>query len=130
MPGASCKSFRTMKKIFCPLALLTGLVGVWLSGCGNQSGPPPAVKETGGSVVTAPADYVGAMAKAEPAAVKTVDTAAVKSAIQLFQADQGSWPKDLNELVEKKFLPKIPATPAGTRLDYDPKTGEVKVVKQ
>ena len=114
------------------LPILLGLsANLTLTGCGNKSNAPDSsTNTTSGSVVTAPADYVGAMAKAEQSAVKTIDTASVKSAIQMFQADQGSFPKDLNELVEKKFLSKIPATPFGTRLDYDPKTGAVKVDKQ
>jgi hypothetical protein len=36
-------------------------------------------------------------------------------------------PKDLNELVPK-YLKSIPAPPPGTKFDYNPATGEVKVV--
>ena len=102
-----------------------------LTGCGNKANPPaPSANEPGGSVLTAPVDHLGAMARAEQSAVKTIDTASLKSAIQMFQVDQGSLPKDLNELVQKKYLAKIPETPFGTKLHYDPATGEVKVVKQ
>ena len=120
-----------MKKAIC-LLILSGLsVSLALTGCGNKSNPAAqATNQAGGSVLTAPVEQLGSMARAEQSAVKTIDTASVKSAIQMFQADQGSLPKDLNELVQKKYLPKIPATPFGTRLDYDPATGEVKVVKQ
>jgi hypothetical protein len=38
-------------------------------------------------------------------------------------------PKDLNELVPN-YVGKLPATPYGTKLDYDPNTGLVKVVPQ
>ena len=112
--------------------ILSGLsVGTLLSGCGDKSTPPAqTTNAAAGSVVTAPADYLGAMGRAEQSAVKTIDTASLKSAIQMYQADTGSLPKELNDLVEKKYLSKIPATPFGTKLDYDPKTGEVKVVKQ
>lgn len=120
-----------MKKIICPVLLLCCSALGLLTGCGDKSSPPTqTTNAAAGGTLTAPADYVGAMARAEQSAVKTVDTASVKSAVQMFQADQGRLPKDLNELVEKKFLPKIPATPFGTRLDYDPATGDVKVVKQ
>ena len=120
-----------MNKNFYRLMLSSLSVGTLLSGCGDKSNSSTtATNSASGSVVMAPAEYVGAMGRAEQSAVKTIDTASLKSAIQMFQADQGSLPKDLNELVEKKYLSKIPATPFGTKLDYDPKTGEVKVVKQ
>lgn len=120
-----------MKNMFSPAVLLGFTLGAFVAGCGDKSNPPAqTTNAAAGSVVTAPADYVGAMGRAEQSAVKTIDTASLKSAIQMFQADQGSLPKDLNELVEKKYLLKIPATPFGTKLDYDPKTGDVKVVKQ
>ena len=120
-----------MKKIIEASVLLSFSLGVLLTGCGQKSDQPPQTTNASpGSVATAPVDYLGAMARAEQSAVKTVDTTSLKSAIQMFEADQGRLPKDLNELVEKKFIPKIPETPFGTRLDYDPKTGEVKVVKQ
>jgi hypothetical protein len=54
----------------------------------------------------------------------------VNQAIRLFQVEQGRWPKDLDELVQEKYLARIPATPYGTKLVYDPATGEAKVVKQ
>jgi len=122
-----------MKKNFHSWLLLGCSVAALLTGCGDKAKQPAESTNApagAGSVVTAPVDYLGAMGKAEQSAVKTVDTASLKSAVQMFEADQGRLPKDLNELVEKRFLPKIPATPFGTRLDYDPKTGEVKVVKK
>jgi hypothetical protein len=44
--------------------------------------------------------------------------------------DQGRNPKDLNELVEKKFYPKLPDAPMGMKLEYDATAGKVTVVKQ
>ena len=117
---------KTSLKILAAISL-TAL----LAGCGQKSNSTAqATNAASGSMAAAPVEYLGAMAKAEQSAVKTVDTTSLKSAIQMFEADQGRLPKDLNELVEKKFIPKIPETPFGTRLDYDPKTGDVKVVKQ
>lgn len=118
-----------MKTSWCfSLAVLTVTTG-----CGDNSNKPaqPTNAATGGgSALTAPVDYLGAMGKAQQSAVKTIDTASLKQAIQMFQVDKGRLPKDLNELVQEKFLPRIPETPSGTRLDYDPNTGEIKVVKQ
>jgi hypothetical protein len=42
---------------------------------------------------------------------------------------EGHLPKTLNELVPN-YVGKLPETPYGTKLDYDPATGTVKVVKQ
>ena len=73
---------------------------------------------------------MGALGKAQQTAVKTVDTTSLNQAIQLFAVDQGHNPKDLNELVEKKFIPRVPAAPIGMKLEYDATAGKVTVVKQ
>jgi hypothetical protein len=109
-----------------------------VAGCGGEgsnsspAGPSPQTNAGSGepSVITAPVDYLGALGKAKQNAVKTVDLAAVNQAIRLFQTEQGRLPKDLNELVQEKYLPQIPTPPYGTKLLYDPATGEAKVVKQ
>ena len=118
-----------MKTSFC-LSLAASLA---LIGCGEQSGQPAGATNSAGggsSPLNAPADYVGALGKAKQTAVKTVDTTSLNQAIQLFNVDQGRNPKDLNELVEKKFIPRIPDAPPGMKLDYDAAAGRVKVVNQ
>ena len=82
------------------------------------------------SPLTAPVDYLGAAAKAQQSAVRTVDTVSIKEAIQTFNVDHGRNPKDLNELVEQKYMPKIPEPPYGMKITYDANSGDVKVVKQ
>jgi hypothetical protein len=112
-------------------------VAFLVTGCNDQSKSPPGQAanapatntSTGGSLLTAPVDYLAAAARAQQTAVKTVDLAALTRAIQSFQAEQGRNPKDLDELVQNKDIPKIPVPPYGTKLDYNPDTGEVKVVK-
>ena len=113
------------------LSLIGALVGLLLVGCGNNSSKSASGTNsaTGGSLVTAPVDYIGAAAKAKQNTVKTIDTASLDKAIQLFNVEKGRNPKDLNELVEKKYMPKLPAPPFGSKLDYDPASGKVKVVK-
>jgi hypothetical protein len=118
-----------MKQSFC-LSLAASLL---LLGCGESSNPPgqPTNAAAGGSSpLSAPADYVGALGKAQQAAVKTVDTTSLNQAIQMFNVENGRNPKDLNELVEKKFIPRIPEAPRGMKLEYDAAAGKVKVVKQ
>ena len=59
-----------------------------------------------------------------------MDTTSLNQAIQMFNVEHGRNPKDLNELVEKKFIPKIPDAPRGMKLQYDATAGKVKVVPQ
>jgi len=104
-----------------------------LIGCGQSNdkpGQPTNGAAGGSSPLSAPADYVGALGKAQQLAVKTVDTTSLNQAIQMFNVEHGRNPKDLNELVEKKFIPSIPAAPYGMKLEYDAADGKVKVVKQ
>jgi hypothetical protein len=101
-----------------------------LAGCGDKSSPAGNSGSGSGSVLTAPADYLKSAADAEHAAVKSIDTSSISDAIQLVYADKGRYPKDLNELVTEKYMAKVPTPPVGTRLDYDPATGAVKVVSQ
>jgi len=108
---------------------------LWLcSACNQQSGNSTAASTNattaGASAADAPAGYLNALVKGQQAAVKTVDTASINKAIELFNVDQGRNPKDLNELVQKKYLPQIPTPPYGTKLVYDATAGTVKVVKQ
>lgn len=98
-----------------------------LAGCGEKSNPPAV---TTNAPVNQRGDYLSTITRSEQLAVKTVDTTALTSAIAMFQVDKGRWPKDLNELVAEKFIPKIPEVPFGSKLDYDPSTGTVKIVKQ
>ncbi len=112
---------------------LLGAGLVFLAGCGDKSGSQASTTATntaGGSPLTAPVDYLGAAAKAQQSAVKTVDVTSLRQAIQLFAADKGRNPTNLNELVQEKFIPKIPEPPYGMKLVYDAQTGDVKVVKQ
>jgi hypothetical protein len=116
------------------ILLLSLAVSALAAGCGdNASQPAPpanATNTTSSSVLTAPVDYLGALGKAQQSAVKTVDTAEINQAIQAFQADHARFPKDLNELLEDKYLVKIPKPPYGMKFAYDPATGQVTVVKQ
>src|SRR2546421_12824056 len=106
-------------------------LGLLLVGCGEKSNQPTAgtTNSTSGSVLTAPVDYLRAAGKAQQSAVKTVDTASLNQAIQLFNVEKGRNPKDLDELVREKFIPQIPAAPYGTKLVYDAGAGKVSVVK-
>jgi hypothetical protein len=103
--------------------------GLFLFGCGKKE-VPKSESPSSGNPVTAPADYLGAVSKAKKLAEKTVDTAGLQKSIDLFQAQEGRLPKNLNELVGPNYLSTLPAPPAGMKFDYNPATGQVKVVPQ
>lgn len=108
-------------------------VGLLLIGCGDKSSSTSSGTNTAsssGNPLDAPGDYLKAAAKGQQSAVKVVDTTSLNQAIQLFNVDKGRNPKDLNELVEQKFIPKIPEVPYGHKLVYDAGAGKVTVVKQ
>jgi hypothetical protein len=114
------------------LSFLVMAMASVLVGCGDKSSTASGTNSasSGGNLATAPADYLNAAVKAEHSAVKTVDTTSLNQAIQLFNVDKGRNPKDLNELVQERFIPKIPDVPFGNKLVYDANAGRVSVVKQ
>jgi ABC-type Fe3+-hydroxamate transport system substrate-binding protein len=109
---------------------------VVLAGCGDSSSKKTTTAATNaepkydtGNPLTAPADYLGAVVQAQKHAEKVIDVSYINQAIQLFQANEGRLPKDLNELVPN-YMGKLPVPPYGTKLVYDATAGTVKVVKQ
>jgi hypothetical protein len=117
------------------LTVLTVLTAFFLAGCSDNSqssssSPSTNTANSSGSPLTAPADYLNAIAKGKQSAEKTIDTTALDKAIQMFGVDHGRNPKDLNELVQQKYIPKIPDAPYGTKLVYDANSGTVTVQKQ
>ncbi len=121
--------FITMKILF---TLLVVAIFIFC-GCGKKSDAESKSQQTNfssGNPVTAPADYLGAVAKAKKYSDKTLDLANIKKAIKDFEANEGRFPKDLKELVTEKYLPSIPQPPTGMRIEYDAKTAEVKIVME
>jgi len=114
--------------------LITSAIIVFLAaGCGEKSDKstqPTNAAASDGNPLNAPANYLGGLAKGQQSAVKTVDTSSLNQHIQLFNVQEGRFPKDLNELVEKKYIPKIPEAPHGMKIVYDANAGSVKVVKE
>ena len=119
-----------MKKHF-SLCLIAGLA---LVGCDDKkpepSSPPPAPPAVGVNPLNAPTDYLNTLAKSKKLADKVIDTASLNKAVQLFGAQEGRLPKDLDELVTLKYLPALPPAPTGMKIEYDAKTGDVTVLKQ
>ncbi|MDB6108394.1 MAG: hypothetical protein JWR69_144 [Pedosphaera sp.] len=116
------------------------VVSLLLAGCGEKETGQPArstnapVKGSpnagSGNPMTAPVDYLNSLGQGQQKALKTVDVASLNQAIQMFNVQEGRYPKDLNELVDSKLITKIPAAPYGMKLNYDPNSGKISVVDQ
>ncbi len=100
-----------------------------LPGCGGKSDSSAQNTNTvsSGGVLTAPVDYLGAVASGKQRAEKTIGTVSINNAISMFSVENGRYPNNLQELVPK-YLPKLPEPPMGSEFSYDPATGTVKVV--
>jgi len=113
---------------------LSVMLGFTLIGCGKKEAASSSAATNApvasGNPLMAPVDYLGAVAKAKKVSEKTIDTASLNQAVQLFQASEGRLPKDLNELVTEKYLPRLPDAPYGMKIVYNAVNGQVKVVPQ
>jgi hypothetical protein len=74
-------------------------------------------------------DYGNTLVNAKKTADKTIDVAALNQEVQLFNVQEGRYPKTLEELTPG-YVAKIPVAPLGYKIEYDATKGEVKVVKQ
>ena len=113
-----------MKRMSLVLATATGLI-LW--GCSPEE---ENKSSSSGNPLTAPADYIGAAGQAKNRAEGTLSLTSVKQAIQLFYAQEGRFPKTLQELVSQDYLPKLPAAPTGQKFKYDPNSGELSTVPE
>jgi len=110
------------------------------SGCGKEpSSPPaaappaatpPAATPSPAAPAAAPGGYVGAMARGQQLAVKTIDVTSLNEEVQLFNAQEGRNPKDLDELVTQHYIGALPKPPAGMKFVYDAEKGKVTVAPQ
>lgn len=110
------------------LALLPLMAGLFFAGCGRQDSKPAPSSTSGGNPVTAPVDYLGAAAKAKQSADTKLGAAGLEQTIKLFYAQEGRFPRNLNELVRPDYLNALPPAPAGMTYSYNPTNGVVKVV--
>jgi len=115
------------------LSLVSLGLAAFLVGCDNKSNTTTSTT-TPGTAEPAPAQKqpsVGGMiVQAKKGSDAKIDTVALASAINQFNIGEGRYPKDLNELVQKQYIPKIPDPPYGYKIDYNPADGSVKVAPQ
>ena len=107
-------------KAFFLIAVVAGLL---LAGCGKNS-KYGSVQDNKKAL-----DYGNTLVNAKKTADKTIDVAALNQEVQLFYAQEGRYPKTLEELTPG-YISKIPPAPLGYIIDYDATKGEVTVVKQ
>ena len=110
---------------------LLPVLALLLTACGpaEEKSAPASTNSAavGHNPLNAPAEYLGAAAKAKRSATRVVDLASVSRAVQMFQASEGRNPSELKELVTEGYLPQLPALPAGQKYVYDSQTGQVQV---
>src|SRR5688572_12334728 len=75
------------------------------------SAKPANQATSSGNPITAPVDYLGAVAQAKKVSEKQIHLVSLNNAIQQFNAMEERFPKDLNELVEKHYLGSVPTPP-------------------
>lgn len=113
------------------VALFTAIaLAVFAAGCGDGSGSQnQGTNAVADSASNNPTDYLSALVRAKKTAEKTIDVSYLNQALQLFNTQEGHYPKTLEELTPN-YIGKIPEPPIGYKLDYDAVNGEVKVVPQ
>ena len=115
--------------------LIPVAAGLLLAGCSQSSSPsnPTATNNatsgsTAASSSTTP-NAGGVLGQVQNFSQEHIDLAQVGQAVQQFDAAEGHYPKNLQELVPN-YLAKIPPAPPGYKISYDPSTGKVGMVQQ
>jgi hypothetical protein len=107
--------------------LLSIAAAMFLAGCGKNSKSQQAYNAVS-NVVDAPLNYIGAVVQAKKYSENVIDVSYINQDIQMFNASEGHYPKDLQEMVPE-YLAKIPVVPLGYQLVYDTNTWTVKTVR-
>lgn len=100
-------------------------LGVLAIGCNKDN---KSSSSSGGNPLTAPVDYLGATVNAQKRSTVKIDLISLNQAVQLFNAQEGRNPKDLEELVSSHYMGQLPTPPPGMKLSYDSNAGKVTMV--
>jgi hypothetical protein len=103
--------------------LIPVVAGLLLAGCGKNS-KYGSVQDTKKAL-----DYGNTLVNAKKTADKTIDVSYLNQAVQMFNVQEGRYPKTLAELTPG-YVSKIPVAPLGYKIEYNATKGEVKVVTQ
>ena len=109
-------------KTFQTFLVATAAVAL-LAGCGDKSSSQQ-------TQAVNPADVTNnVLVNSKRTADKTIDVSYLNQAIQLFNVQEGRYPKTLDELTPK-YVAKLPDIPLGYKLNYDATKGDVTVVRE
>src|SRR5690242_19712707 len=100
------------------------------SGSSTNTSVPTATAPTPPNNPTpssASAQYAVNLGNAQQYATIVSRTATFNQAIQVFNASEGRFPKDLNELVTEKYMSHIPTPPRGMKYYYNPDNGDFRI---
>ena len=100
----------------CLIILIVSLI--FVAGCDNASDKK-----------TSQGDKSSISAEARQEKTSVTDMRTVNKAIGSFYVQEGRFPYDLLELVEKKYIPRIPVLPEKATWDYDTNTGVAQIQK-
>ena len=88
-----------------------------LVGCKEEKKASTSKDTPSSNPLTAPADYVNALGKAQKQAQKTISTVGIDQALKAFYTDEGRFPTNLAELVSKGAISQVPPPPRGMKYD-------------
>jgi hypothetical protein len=108
---------------------LAASAAILFAGCGNQNNSGSAAGTASATTSTNPADINNPLVNAKRTADKTIDVSYLNQAVQLYNVQEGHYPKTLDELTPK-YVAELPTPPLGFKLNYDADKGEVTVVRQ
>jgi hypothetical protein len=114
-----CRVFNAggWKRVFLLLAVLVLCAG-WLAGCR---------KRPTSSTASLPPEPVYRM---DTAATPAAQAKILTSALVTYEESHAGTPNDLNQLVEKRLVDRLPLPPPGKKFAIDPKKHEVVLINQ
>lgn len=111
--------------------ILVTAISLFLSACGegeNSENGSGDTNQTSGNPITAPVDYLGAVANAKKSTEGKLAIAQLEQAVNYYKIENGSFPKSLDDLLSSDHLSRMPKVPYKTKLSYDPNTGKVDII--
>ena len=121
----------------CPLRVLLLVIvccfcaALVCPGCGKEEatsgGTETGRKEAGAEESKPDRGYLETLTKTYKEGREDPHLLSVRNGLRQFKAMEGRWPESLEEFTEWRGA-RLPDLPEGRRFDYDPETGELKIV--
>jgi len=90
--------------------------------------PPPPPGVAAPAAATQPQTAPEVEIKDDPGSMSKAD--ALNLVVNDFKVQYGRPPQNLEELISKKLIARLPQAPEGMKFVYDPKSEQVQVVKK